>query len=119
MVVSKILMASGSVLLLHAAYSLQHYRSLIQGLEEATAGVSMDVEVADSAVYRVPPVDVWIELGLAFALLLIAELTHPGSSLQTVAASQGVKQKPMMAAPFVSRDFDIYTSRGRGLATAT
>jgi Membrane magnesium transporter len=116
MVVSKMLMATGTLLLLHAAYSLQHYRSLIQDLEEASTGVSMDVQVTDSTVYRVPPIDVWVEMCLAFGILLVAELTRTGSSLQPVTVSKGVKQKPMMAAPFVSRDFDIYTSRSRGLA---
>lgn len=118
MVFSNILFVTGSLLLLHAAYSLQHYRSLIQDLEEASSGVSMDVEVTDSIVHnRVPPIDVWIELCLAFGVLLVGELTRTGSSLQPVAVSRGVKQKPMMAAPFVSRDFDIYTSRSRGFTT--
>lgn len=110
-------MATGTLLILHAAYSLQHYRSLIQDLEESSSGVSIDVEVTDSSIYRVPPLDVWVEMCLAFGLLLVAELTRPGSSLQPVAVmSKGIKQKPMMAAPFVSRDFDIYKSRSRGLA---
>jgi hypothetical protein len=115
MAVSKILMATGTLLLLHAAYSLQHYRSLIQDLEESSSGLSIDVEVTDSSVYRVPPVDVWVEMCLAFGILLVAEFTRTGSSLQPVATSKGgIKQKPMMAAPFVVRDFDIYTSRSRG-----
>jgi hypothetical protein len=121
MQVSTILMAMGSLLLLHAAYSLQHYRSLIQDLQEASSGVSIDVEVtheSDSTVHqRVPPFDVWIELCLAFGVLLVGELTRTGSSLQPVAVGKGVKQKPLMAAPYVSRDFDIYTSRNRGLTT--
>ena len=76
----------------------------------------MDVEVTDSTVYRVPPIDVWIELCLAFGILMVAELTRSGSSLQPVAVVKGAKHKPMTAPPFVSRDFDIYASRSRGFA---
>jgi Membrane magnesium transporter len=122
MVLSLLLLVTGSFVLLHAAYSLQHYRSLIQGLEEAATGVSMDIEVAagvgaDAATtfHRMPPLDVWIELGVAFGLLLLSELIRSGSSLQPAAVRKGTRQKSVMAAPYVSRDFDVYASRSRGL----
>ena len=111
--VSKILLATGALLILHAAYSLQHYRALIQGIEESATGVSSEVLDGDSNVYRVPPVDVWVEMLLAFSILLLSELTRTGSSLQPVSNRGGVPQKPMMAPPFVTRDFDIYSSRRR------
>lgn len=123
MSVSKMLTATGALLILHAAYSLQHYRSLIQDLEEAATGLSSEV-IDDgpggggAVVYRIPPTDVWVEMLLALAILLLAELTRAGSSLQPVSnkgGGGGAPPKPMMAAPFVTRDFDIYASRGRGL----
>ena len=117
MSLSKLLTATGALLILHAAYSLQHYRSLIQDLEESTTGISSEViddGSGGSTIYRIPPMDVWIEMLVAFTILLLAELTRTGSSLQPVSNKGGVQQKPMMAAPFVSRDFDIYSSRGRG-----
>jgi len=115
MSVSKILTATGTLLILHAAYSLQHYRSLIQDLEESATGISSEViDDGGGTVYRIPPIDVWIEMLLAFLILLLAELTRTGSSLQPVSNKGGVPQKQMMAAPFVTRDFDIYASRGRG-----
>jgi Membrane magnesium transporter len=113
MVVSKILLWTGAVMLLHAAYSLQHYRSLIQNLEESTTGISSDVEVVAGSVYKVPPADVWIEMAVAFVVLFVSELTRTGSSLQPV---KGIDQKPMIAQPFFSRDFDIYSSRARGFS---
>jgi len=118
---SRLLTATGILLLLHAAYSLQHYRSLLQDLEESATGVSSDVvldvlllESSSAGIYHRIPVDVWVEMGLAFVLLLFSELTRTGSSLQPVSNKGGAPQKPMMAAPFVTRDFDIYSSRGRG-----
>jgi Membrane magnesium transporter len=117
MMASNVLLVLGSFVLLHAAYSLQHYRSLIQNLEEAATGVSIDIEVTDSTVYQIPPLDVWIELAAAFVFLLIGEWTRTGSSLQPAAVKKGVKQKSLVAPPYVSRDFDIYTSRSRGFAT--
>lgn len=114
----KLLSATGIFLIFHAAYSLQHYRSLIQDMEEAATGVSSDVidsSIESLSIYRIPPLDVWLEMIISFALLLLSELMRTGSSLQPVSKKGGVCQKPMMAAPFVTRDFDIYASRGRGL----
>lgn len=114
---NRVLTATGILLILHAAYSLQHYRSLIQDLEESATGVSTDVVEERSAVYRIPPVDVWVEMLAAFAALLLSELTRTGSSLQPVSDDRGgAPRRPMVAAPFVTRDFDIYASRGRGFA---
>lgn len=120
---SNALLVAGSLILFHAAYSLQHFRSLIQSLEEASTGVSVDIldaSVMDGTAlhhYRIPPMDVWIELGVAFFLLLIGELTR--TTLLPAAVQKGRRQKSLVAAPFVTRDFDIYSSRGsRGFDTA-
>ena len=110
---SKLLTTTGILLILHAAYSLQHYRSLLQDLEESTTGISSDIE-AGNGTHRIPPVDVWVEMLLAFAILLLSELTRTGSSLQPVSNKGGIPRKPMMAAPYVTRHFDIYARRGRG-----
>lgn len=113
---SKILTATGALLLLHAAYSLQHYRSLLQDLEESATGISIDVTEDTAAsssneYHRIPPTDVYVELLLSFVVLLLSELTRTGSSLQPVLSPQ----KPMIAAPYVSRSFDVYTTRSKGL----
>jgi len=113
---SKILTATGALLMLHAAYSLQHYRSLVQDLEESATGISIDVvmeaEAGSGAAseYRIPPTDVYIEMLLSFVLLFVSELTRTGSSLQPVVSPK----KPMIAPPYVSRSFDIYTTRSKG-----
>jgi hypothetical protein len=110
---SKIVSTTGALLMLHAAYSLQHYRSLVQDLEESATGISSDVmdeAVGVASEYRIPPTDVYIEMILSFVLLLLSELTRTGSSLQPVVSPQ----KPMVAPPYVSRTFDIYTTRSKG-----
>ena len=96
---STVLLSAGTLLLVHAAYSLQHYRSLLQDLEESTI-----IENSDPL-----PMDVWIEMGMGFGAILISELTR--NNLKPI---KQASQQPMSAAAFVTRDFDIYTSRARG-----
>jgi hypothetical protein len=134
----------GSLLLLHAAYSLQQYRSLVLDWEESTTGISSILEespsihnnknIIETTNVRSIPIDVFLELGLAFVLLLVTELTRTGSSLRPVVAvvsssssskestnhqmtmmKMQPQQRPMMAPAFVQRDFDIYATRGKGL----
>jgi uncharacterized membrane protein len=129
--ITQFLMILGCFLVIHAAYSLQHYRSLIQDIVESSTGLSLDVDEATAPVvvvaasesqqpqpivYNMPPMDIWIELCIAFVLIFISELTRSGSSFQRAVLRKGEKSKQtynksMMAAAFVSRDFDIYTSR--------
>jgi uncharacterized membrane protein len=129
--ITQFLMILGCFLVIHAAYSLQHYRSLIQDIVESSTGLSLDVDEASvpvvvvaasesqqqqPIVYNMPPMDIWIELCIAFVLIFISELTRSGSSFQRAVLRKGEKSnqtynKSMMAAAFVSRDFDIYTSR--------
>jgi Membrane magnesium transporter len=118
---SQSLLIVGCVLIVHAAYSLQHYRSLVKDLVESSTGVSLDVEedtsLSSSVEYRIPPLDIWIELGIAFVLLLISELNRSGSSFPQAIVKKGEvlrsknPMKAVMAAPFMSRDFDIYNTR--------
>jgi hypothetical protein len=135
----------GSLLLLHAAYSLQQYRSLVLDLEESTTGMSSIVAILEESSsslstnsdtisiesgIRMIPIDVYLELGLAFGLLFLSELMRTGSSLRpvvtVVSSSSPTKDpqrkrqhhhhhRPMMAPAFVTRDFDIYATRGKGL----
>ena len=134
--ISTLLLVIGCVLILHAAYSLQHYRSLVQDLIESSTGMSIDVEEASAVVgdiansvssvpqllaeptvtYRIPPFDIYVELGMAFVMLLVSEFIRPGSTMQRAVVVKGEKSiqsqtKPIIGAPFISRDFDIYTTR--------
>ena len=134
--ISTLLLVIGCVLILHAAYSLQHYRSLVQDLIESSTGMSIDVEEASAVVgdiansvssvpqllaeptvtYRIPPFDIYVELGMAFIMLLVSEFIRPGSTMQRAVVVKGEKSiqsqtKPIIGAPFISRDFDIYTTR--------
>lgn len=114
---SKFLAIAGALLMLHAAYSLQHYRLLLQDLEESATGISSDVMMEEATgeaseyYQRIPPLDILIEMILSFVFLLVSELTRTGSSMQPVVSPQ----KPMIAAPYVSRSFDIYSTRSKGL----
>jgi hypothetical protein len=127
----------GCVLVLHAAYSLQHYRSLVQDLIESSTGISIDVDEASTAMgdlatsvsssslphrieptvtYRIPPLDIYVELAMAFIMLLVSEFIRSGSSMQPAVFVKGKKSKqcsakPIVGAPFISRDYDIYTTR--------
>ncbi|EEC45654.1 predicted protein [Phaeodactylum tricornutum CCAP 1055/1] len=102
---SKTLFATGTVLLLHAAYSCLHYRSLLQELEDAV------LEDADST-HRLPPVDVWIEAISGFLILLVSELMRAGSGLHPISKTGGTR---LMAPSYQTRDFDIYSTRSKAL----
>lgn len=64
----------------------------------------------DSTVVGIP-MDIWIELLLGYAILMISELSR--GSMQPVLL-KGTRPKAIVAPPFVTRDFDIYTTRARG-----
>lgn len=102
---STILLFIGSVLVLHAAYSCLHYRELFTDLEESGQILTEGFVASPSL-----PVDVVMELIFAFGLILCAELTRKGSGLQPVTSQ--TRTKSLMAPCYVSRDFDIYTTRG-------
>ena len=142
--ISQFLLFIGCVLILHAAYSLQHYRSLVQDLIESSTGISIDVDAVSTTMssssggggdrttptavlsstvpqfieptvtYRIPPLDIYVELAIAFIMLLVSEFLRSGSSMQRAVSVRGEKTKPgkpVIGAPFISRDFDIYTTR--------
>lgn len=101
---ASILKATGAVLMLHAAYSCMHYRSILSDLDllETTSGA---------------PTDVVIEVGLAFFLILVGELIGMGplSSVEVVGGSTKTKKKTLLAHPHTTRDFDVYSNRSKVL----
>ena len=110
-----LLRGTGALLILHAAYSCLHYRSILADLD------LLETEA-------VPPIDVAIELVVAFVVLLAGELIGMGP-LQSVevllssnddAAANGGSSKPptrrnLVAPAHKTRDFDVYTNRSRML----
>jgi hypothetical protein len=102
-----LLMAFGTLVLIHATFSCLHYRSLLLELDDAEAES-----------HPLPPMDVWVEIVAGFLILLLAELTRNGSSLQPVSNATpfgAAKKRPLMAPAFRTRDFDIYAGRCKGL----
>ena len=104
--VAFILSTIGGVLMLHAAYSCMHYRSLLQDMD-----LIPDDSNAQNA-YPIPPVDVYIEVAVAFALILLGELMGVGK-LQPVDIFASQDRKPLVAPAHRTRDFDIYNNRSR------
>ena len=101
---ASLLKITGAVLMLHAAYSCMHYRSILSDLDllETTSGA---------------PADVIIEVGLAFFLVLVGELIAMGplSSVEVIGASAKTKKKTLVAHPHTTRDFDVYSNRSKVL----
>ena len=102
---SQLLSITGAVLLIHAAYSCMTYRELVQELQESGAQNVPDPET--------PPLDVLIEVAVGFLSLLVAEFTREGSMLRPIRNYQN--KFPLAAPVYKTRDFDIYTTRGKGL----
>jgi Membrane magnesium transporter len=136
---STFLLTTGTALLFHAAYSCLHYRLLLRDLQDSGVLIMTegDPDPASSLLHHhqetaatggaafspsLPPLDVWIEVAMAFFMILFSEFCRFGSSLQPIstttsndAKNQGPKKKkPERAAPlYRTRDFDIYAGRGR------
>ena len=101
---SSLLTAVGSVLMIHAAYSCLHYRSILQ-----------DLDLEDT--FSIPPMDVYVEVGMSYFILLLAELLRTGS-FQPVEVAVKVnqpKRKTLGAPAYQTRDFDIYRNRSKKL----
>jgi hypothetical protein len=106
---SQFLSVAGSLLLLHAAYSCLIYRELVQELQLESGGAQ---EVT------VPPLDVYVEVALGFVSLLLSEFIREASLLRPIQSYQSSSSKnntPLMAAVYMTREFDIYATRARGL----
>lgn len=107
---SHLITTTGAFLLLHAAYSCLHYRSVLEDWMESGYETTTSEE-------QVPPPDVILECALAWVLLLAAELMRSSSGLRPVmnTGGRGVRLKPLVAPLYKSRDYDVYTTRGSGL----
>ena len=72
----------------------------------------MDLDLEDT--FRIPPFDIYVEVGLAFCILLLSQMIHVGS-LQSVEVGKGGadKHRPLKAPAYITRDFDIYEYRCR------
>ena len=126
--ISFFLKGTGAILMLHAAYSCMHYRSILQDLDlVATSSSGSDGQHQDetetssssSETMMIPPIDVYIEVVIAFLLILLGELYGIGS-LQSVelvvsAEENEVKRKSLVAPAYRTRDFDIYNNRSKAL----
>jgi len=114
LMLSKSMFTIGSMLLLHASYSCSHWRELVQEVEES----SNDVELISNL--PALPLDVWIEVGLGFCLILVSELSRGGSALRPIMGGGSNKKggkgpEPLMAPIYLTRDFDIYSTRAKVL----
>ena len=101
---SSLLSGFALALMLHAAYSCLHYRSILQ-----------DLEIEDSDLYPIPPMDVRVEVVLSFVMFLIAELVGAGTfqSVEVVVKESAAKRRPLMAPIYRTRDFDLYENRSK------
>mmetsp|Transcript_7918 Transcript_7918/g.15390 ORF Transcript_7918/g.15390 Transcript_7918/m.15390 type:complete len:139 (+) Transcript_7918:173-589(+) len=117
------LKGAGALFMVHAAYSCMHYRSLLQDMDllltDGDGVIDADLAAAESSTAEsttttmammIPPLDVYAELGLAFALLLLGELIGMGP-LQSV--ELGSSSKPLAAPSYRTRDFDVYSNRSK------
>merc|ERR1740130_412970 len=105
-----------------------HYRSILQDLDlVATSSSGSDgqqhqdeteTSSSSSETMMIPPIDVYIEVVIAFLLILLGELYGIGS-LQSVelvvSAENEVKRKSLVAPAYRTRDFDIYNNRSKAL----
>jgi len=124
------LKCTGAVLVLHAAYSCMHYRSILQDLDLLdtsssssssafgdVASASASSQDAAAPSMMIPPMDVYIEVALAFCLLLLGELLAMGplQSVELTSSKSGTtsSRKPLVAPAHKTRDFDIYNNRSK------
>ena len=110
----------GALLILHAAYSCMHYRSILMDLDllDATTSTGSTTSASNDATMMIPPLDVYIELGVAFGLLLLGSLLAMGplqsvEVVATTASSKHESRKSLAAPAHKTRDFDIYSNRSK------
>lgn len=96
-----ILSIIGWVLIIHSAYSCLHFR-----------GILLEYDLQESV--SIPPMDVYIEVGAGFLLLLLSEIMGSGT-FQGVDVLGTEKRRPLAAPAYVTRDFDIYENRSKAL----
>lgn len=94
----------GVILILHSAYSCLHYRSL--------------AIVADIPDTSSPPLDVVIEVILAFGLCLLGKLMCGTFHEVKVSSTEGKRRVEIVAPAYRTRDFDLFVTKARALADA-
>lgn len=92
----------GAVIMMHAAYSCMHYRSILQ-----------DLDLQDDPTYTIPPLDVYIEIAVSFGMILLGELIGIGSLQSVDIIASATKRRPLVAPAYRTRDFDIYFNRSK------
>ena len=93
---SSILTGLGALCMVHAAYSCLHYRSIL-----------LDLDLEGN--FAIPPVDVYVEVGISFMVLLLGQLAGAGSFQSVEVFAKG--HRPLVAPVYRTRDFDIYENR--------
>ncbi|KAL7460759.1 hypothetical protein ACHAXS_001201 [Conticribra weissflogii] len=98
--------ATGVLLILHSTYSCLHYRSL-----------AMAADLPDTSS---PPLDVVIEVFLGFFFCLVGQLMCGPFHEVRMSGGPSVKRNrvEIVAPAFRSRDFDLFTTRGKALSVA-
>lgn len=91
----------GIVVLLHAAYSNLHYRSILSSstLDLLQYGINPTS----------PPIDVVLEVLIGFSLCLVATLIGSGPFTKVTGDGRDQIKAPM----HVSRDFDLFCTRAK------
>eukprot|EP00569_Conticribra_weissflogii_P009987 CAMPEP_0171361742 /NCGR_PEP_ID=MMETSP0879-20121228/2180_1 /TAXON_ID=67004 /ORGANISM="Thalassiosira weissflogii, Strain CCMP1336" /LENGTH=114 /DNA_ID=CAMNT_0011868477 /DNA_START=284 /DNA_END=628 /DNA_ORIENTATION=- len=98
--------SAGVLFILHSTYSCLQYRSL---------AVAADLPDTSS-----PPLDVVLEVFLGFFLCLVGQLMCGPFHEVRMAGGSSVKRNrvEIVAPPFRSRDFDLFTTRAKSLSVA-
>ena len=128
-----VLKGTGAILMLHAAYSCMHYRSILLDLDlgQDSSSTSGEYETTTATIannnsnsnhdeerFMIPPLDVYIEVAMAFVFIFIGELIGIGplQSVELASSSTATtKHKPLAAPAYKTRDFDIYSNRSKAL----
>jgi hypothetical protein len=91
----------GIVVLLHAAYSNLHYRSILSSstLDLLQYGINPTS----------PPIDVVLEVLIGFSLCLVATLIGSGPFTKVIGEGRDQIKAPL----HISRDFDLFCTRAK------
>lgn len=100
--ISLFLSSVGAIVMLHAACSCMHFRSILQ-----------DLDLQDDPTYSIPPMDVYAEVAVSFGMILLGELISIGSLQPVDIFASTTKRKPLVAPAYRTRDFDVYFNRSK------
>mmetsp|Transcript_17991 Transcript_17991/g.49917 ORF Transcript_17991/g.49917 Transcript_17991/m.49917 type:complete len:109 (-) Transcript_17991:739-1065(-) len=105
--VPTLMTALAAAMMMHAAYSCLHYRAILEDLDL----------LEDGSGYSIPPKDVYVEVALAFGILLFAEMSKMGSfqSVEVNVKEGQPKHRRLEAPSFRTRKFDVYNHRAKML----